>query len=112
MTPVAKVCCAANEGEVAPGAVVLSSTETGLELTLATARSGRPSPLRSPTATDRGPAPVAKVCWAANDGVAAPGAVVLSRTDTEAEFWLIKTRSGLPSPLRSATTGDLGPMPV
>jgi hypothetical protein len=33
------------------------------KLALATARSGRPSPLKSPTATDHGPVPVAKVVW-------------------------------------------------
>ena len=49
---------------------------------LATTRSGLPSPLRSPPPRSRGLAPVAKVCWAAKEGVAAPGAVVFSSTDT------------------------------
>src|SRR5437667_419508 len=89
-----KGCWAAKEGVAAPAAVVLSSTDTMLELKLAVTRSGRPSPLRSPAATVQGPAPVAKVCWAVKDGVAAPGAVVLNSTDTVLESWLAVTRSG------------------
>src|SRR2546430_1242804 len=84
----AKVCWAAKEDVAAPAAVVLSSTDTVLELKLAVTRSGRPSALRSPTATVQGPAPVAKVCWAANAGVGWPGAVVLISTDTVLEFQL------------------------
>ena len=38
----------------APGAVVFNSTDTVLEFKLAMARSGLPSPLRSPIATEKG----------------------------------------------------------
>jgi hypothetical protein len=38
--------------------------------------------LISAAATEFGLLPVAKVCWAAKLGVVAPGAVVLSSTDT------------------------------
>src|SRR5436853_171987 len=107
--PVAKDCCAAKEGVVAPGVVVFSSTDTLSVLALATARSGLPSPLRSPMATERGPVPVAKVCWKPKVGVVAPGAVVLSSTDTLLESRLAMTRSGLPSPLRSPMATDTGP---
>ena len=55
-----------------------------------------------------GPVPVAKVCLAAKEGVAAPGAVVFSSTDTLLSPWLATTRSGLPSPLRSATATERG----
>ena len=61
----AKVCWAAKVGVVAPGAVVFSSTDTVLALSLATMRSGLPSPLRSPTVTEMGFGPVAKSLWAA-----------------------------------------------
>ena len=81
----AKVCWAAKLAVVAPGAVVFSSTDTVLEPVLATRRSGRPSPFTSAAATERGPLPVAKVCWAAKLGVVAPGAVVFSSTDTVLE---------------------------
>ena len=49
-----------------PGTVVLSSTATLFELKFTIARSSFPSPLRSPTATNRGPSPVAKSCLTAN----------------------------------------------
>src|SRR6185312_5600082 len=65
LAPVAKSCRAAKEGVAAPGAVVFRSTDTVDEPSLATARSGLPSPLRSPTDTDSGTVPVSKVCWIA-----------------------------------------------
>ncbi len=60
--PVAKVCWVAKLGVAAPGAVVLSSTETVLLLKFATIRSGLPSPLTSAAVTEIGLLPVAKVC--------------------------------------------------
>ena len=110
--PVAKVCWAAKEGVAAPGAVVFSSTDTVLEPRFATIRSGLPSPFKSAAVTDCGLIPVAKVCWAAKEGVVAPGAVVFSSTDTvfEAEFATI--RSGLPSPLKSAADHGERMLPV
>src|SRR5258707_58492 len=86
--------------------VVFNSTDTVLSLPLATTRSGLPSPLTSATATERGGLPVAKVCWVAKEGVVAPGAVVFNSTDTVAEAELLTTRSGLPSPLMSATATE------
>src|SRR5262249_21246473 len=99
-------------GVVAPGAVVFSSTDTVALRLLATRRSGRPSPLTSPTATELGLLPVAKVCWGAKDGVVAPGAVVFSSTDTVALKVLATRRSGRPSPLTSPTATELGALPV
>ncbi len=49
------------------------------------ARSGLPSPLKSPIETDKGLLSVANVAWLAYDGVGAPGAVVLRSTLTELE---------------------------
>ena len=49
-------------------------------------RSGLPSPFTSAAATETGSAPAAKVCWAAKEGVVAPGAVVFSSTDTVLEL--------------------------
>ena len=81
--PVAKVCWAAKEGVVAPGAVVFSSTDTVFdavvgddEVGLAVAVHVRRPPRSA------GSLPVAKVCWAAKEAVVAPGAVVFSSTDT------------------------------
>ena len=69
----AKVCWAAKLGVVAPGAVVFSSTDTVSSVEFATIRSGLPSPLTSAAVTECGSLPVAKVCWAAKQGVVAPG---------------------------------------
>ena len=85
LLPVANVVWLAYDGAVAPGAVVLRSTLTDAELKLAMARSGLPSPLKSPIETERGLLPVANVVWLAYDGAVAPGAVVLSSTLTELE---------------------------
>ena len=80
--PTAKVFWAAKAGAVAPTAAVFSSTDTLLSVMLATARSGLPSPLKSPTASGWGPEPTAKVTCAAKEGAVAPAGVVLSSTDT------------------------------
>ena len=110
--PVANVVWAAYDGVVAPGTVVLRSTLTELELRLAIARSGLPSPLKSPIETEMGFEPVANVVWAAYVGVVAPSAVVLRSTLTELEFKLATARSGLPSPFKSpiATEAALSPV--
>src|SRR5258707_1161081 len=93
----------------APGAVVLRSAETVAEPWLAAARSGLPSPLRSPMATEWGFFPEAKVCCEAKAGAVAAGAVVLCRTaEALAEFALATARSGLPSPLRSPMATKMG----
>ncbi len=46
--------------------------------------------LTSAAVTQRGPWPVAKVCWGAKLAVAAPRAVVLSSTETVLPAWLAK----------------------
>src|SRR5205809_730487 len=66
----------------APGAIVFSSTDTLVSVKLSTTRSGLPSPLMSPTATESGVDPAAKLCWVAKVGTVAPGAVLFSSTDT------------------------------
>src|SRR5260370_14190561 len=110
--PVAKVCWAAKLGVGAQAVVVLSSTDTVLPFSSATSRSGLPSPLTSAAVTEAGPLPVAKVCWAAKLGVAAPGAVVLSSTDTVPSLLFATIRSALPSPLTSAAVTEAGRLPV
>ena len=60
---------------------VLSSTDTVLERRFATARSGLPSPLTSPIATEKGWTPVAKSVLAPN-----PPAPLPSSTDTVLEL--------------------------
>src|SRR5208282_979882 len=110
--PTANVCWVAKLGVVAPGAVLLSSTETVPLLEFATIRSGLPSPLTSAAVTEAGPMPTAKVCWVAKLGVVAPGAVVLSSTDTVPLPPFATIRSGLPSPLTSATVTEAGQLPT
>src|SRR5262249_6609580 len=109
--PVEKVCWGARAGVAAPAAVVFTSTETVLLPKWATRRSGLPSPLTSPTATELGALPVAKVCWGAKEGVVAPAAVVFSSTDTVALPELATRRSGRPSPLTSPTATERGAVP-
>src|SRR5579885_3532517 len=110
--PAAKVCCPLKVALDAPGAVVLTSTETLPLLASATITSGRPSPLRSAALTELGALPVANVCCAAKLGVAAPGAVVLSSTDTVLSRRFATIRSGLPSPLTSAAATERGRLPA
>ena len=105
--PAPKVCWVAKLGVAAPGTVVLNNTEIVLSFLLATIRSGLPSPLRSAVVTQSGRSPVAKVCWVAKLGVAAPGVVVLSSTETVLlPAALAAIRSGLPSPFTSAAVTD------
>ena len=95
-----------------PGAVVLSSTETVLPPAFATTRSGLPSPLRSPTVTEYGIRPVAKVLLGgkAGRGRARRGGVEQHRDGVAAMF--ATTRSGLPSPFRSPTVTEYGTDPA
>jgi hypothetical protein len=53
----------------------------GVLILFAVAKSGLPSPLKSPMLTERGSLPVGKVTWVAKVGVAAPVGVVLSRME-------------------------------
>jgi hypothetical protein len=112
LLPVAKVFWVAKLGVAAPGAVVLSSTETVSLSSFATIRSGMPSPVRSVAVTEVGLLPVAKAFWVAKLRVAAPGAVVLSSTETVSLSSFATIRSGTPSPLRSAAVTEIGPLPV
>ena len=59
----ANVAWLAYDGVAAPGAVVLRNTLTEFELALAMARSGLPSPLKSPIETEVGLEPVANLAW-------------------------------------------------
>src|SRR2546426_470431 len=72
----------------------------------ATARSGIPSPLKSPTAAERGREPVAKfrAAWK----VPSP---LPSSTETLLEVRLTTARSGTPSPLKSPTAAETGGAP-
>src|SRR5579883_3155857 len=112
--PAAKVCWGAKVGVVAPVGVVFSSTDTVPDRKLAMARSGLPSPLRSPTATESGALPVAKVRWAAKLGTVAPVGVIFSNTDTVSvpNPPFVAARSGLPSPLKSPTATELSALLV
>src|SRR4051794_14643018 len=70
--PAGNATAAAKLGATAPVAVVFSNTDTSLELELATRRSGRPSPLMSPVATDQGPRTTAKLTADRKLGLVAP----------------------------------------
>src|SRR5262249_27970035 len=107
----AKSTWVANDGVAARGAVVFNSTDTLAERLSATARSSRPSLLRSPIATKTGfgplTLPMVKSTFGAKIGIVAPGGVVFSSTDTVPACELLTTRSGLPSLLRSPTATEL-----
>ena len=89
-----------------------SSTDNELALALAVARSCRPSPLKSPTATDRGVLPVAGDAAAVNVPSPTLPVPLPSSTDTELALALAVARSCRPSPLKSPTATDCGPLPV
>jgi len=71
---------------LAPGVVVFSKTETEKELELGTAISNFPSPLRSPTDTERGKVPVGKSVFKEKVGMLAPGEVVFRNTEIVEEL--------------------------
>src|SRR5208282_3255350 len=111
MLPVAKVCRVAKLGVVAPGAVVLSSTETPASL-FVTIRSGLPLSLMSAVVTEYGTLPTAKVCWGAKLRAGAlRGLVLISRGMLLAGAFAT-IRSGLPSPLTSAAVTEYGTLPT
>ena len=91
---------------------MFSRTDTVFEKKLATAKSGMPSPLRSPTATQSGAEPVLKSSLGEKLGVTDPGAVVFKRTDTRFDPVSATAKSGLLSPLKSPTATQLGSDPV
>ncbi len=80
--------------------VVLSRMETVLLPRFATAKSGLPSPLKSPMLTETGLLPVGKSTLVAKVGVVAT-VVVLSRMETVLLLKFATAKSGLPSPLKS-----------
>src|SRR5439155_22830255 len=82
-----------------------SRTETLLEFILATARSCVPSPLRSPTVTERGPLqqPLPSEKFVSARKVPSP---LPSSTETLAESKLATARSCTPSPLKSPTVTE------
>src|SRR3989440_11987330 len=84
---------------------LLSSTETVLESKLATARSGLPSPLKSPTATETGLAPATKKVGSASRRPSA----LITGIEVLLEPKIATARSGLPSPLKTPTVTETGP---
>src|SRR2546427_12897714 len=77
------------------------------ELMLATARSCLPSPLKSPTATEKGLVPAPKLAAALKLPAPSP-----KKIDTLAELKLATARSCLPSPLKSPTATEKGLVPA
>ena len=93
----------------------MRKTETEFDWEFATARSGLPSPSRSPMATDRGFAPVVKSTLAEKLFASmVPLVEVLRKTETEfaTETLFATARSALPSPSRSPMATDRGLVPV
>ncbi len=88
-----------------------SSTETDAAsaLKFATARSCNPSPLRSPTATHKGPRPVFKVCAGWNVPFPLPSSTAIEVALPPPK--VATARSARPSRLKSPTTTQLGLLP-
>src|ERR1043166_4043948 len=82
-------------------------TDTSLEALFATARSCTPSPLKSPTATEKGFDPTVKF-----DGGPKLPVPVPMRTDTLFVLKLGTARSCTPSPLKSPTATESGRSPT
>src|SRR4028118_729496 len=78
----------------------------------ATAKSGFPSPLKSPMLTDQGLVPVGKSTLVAKVGVVALVAVVLTRMEALLLYQFATTKSGFPSPLMSPRLTKTGKLPV
>ena len=108
--PVVKSVLEEKEGVELPGVVKFKNTETLLEKTFATTKSGIPSPFRSSTETVREALAVIKSYLAEKVGVEAPGVVVFNNTETLFSFTTAK--SGLPSPFRSSIETGQGPNAV
>src|SRR5580698_2209522 len=92
------------ETETAP---LWISAEIALELELATARSNRPSPLKSPTARPPGDAFAGWSEWACSVPSPLP-----KRVEMLLPIWLLTETSSLPSPLKSPATNETGDCPV
>jgi hypothetical protein len=111
--PVPKVTWVAKVRVVLPVGVVLSRMEVFSPQTFAVARSGLPSPLKSPMLTELGPLPTLNLTWVAKDGVLAPVAVVLRSMEAVlSPIPFTVTKSGFPSPLKSPTLRSAGKFPV
>src|SRR6476661_3574618 len=92
--------------------LVLSRMERLSPPEFAVAKSGFPSLLKSPMLMEAGLVPVAKGTWVAKVGVAAPVAVVLSRSEEVLLPAFATAKSGLPSPLMSPMLMEAGLVPV
>jgi len=112
LLPVVKSTLVAKVGVVAPVVVVLSRMEALLLYRFAVAKSGLPSPLKSPMLTEKGPELVAKSTLVAKVGVVAPVVVVLSRMEALVLSRFATAKSGLPSPLMSPMLTEKGTAPV
>jgi len=86
---------------------VFNATDTLFELKFATARSGLPSPLKSPTATETGLEPTATGAAAVKAPVPDP-----NNTDTLFELTFATARSRLESPSKSPTATETGVVPT
>ena len=110
--PVGKSTLVAKVGVAAPVAVVLSRMEAVLLVWFAVAKSGFPSPLKSPMLTEMGPLPVGKSTLVAKVGMVALVGVVLSKMETVLLSKFARAKSRRPSPLKSPMLTDQGPLPV
>ncbi len=108
LPPVVKSTLVAKVGVVAPVGVVLNRMEALVLFLFATAKSGLPSPLKSPMLTEMGRLPVVKSTLVAKVGVVALVAVVLSRMEALLLLRFATAKSGFPSPLKSPMLTEWG----
>src|SRR6267378_4303260 len=95
-----------SDGGVLFISIAMASRTGPNALALVTARSSLPSPLKSPTATETGKPPAAKV-----NGARKVPSPLPDSTETLREPELATARSSLPSPLKSPTATEAGRLP-
>jgi hypothetical protein len=112
LSPVVKGTWVAKVGALAFVAVVLSRMEAVSLTAFAVAKSGLPSPLKSPMLTERGPVSVEKGTWVAKVGVLAPVVVVLSRMEALSGLKFAVAKSSFMSSLKSPMLTEKGSVSV
>ena len=106
--PVGKVNLGGKSGGGGVGGGGVEQDGGGVARKFATAKSGFPSPLKSPMLTEEGLVPVGKSTLVAKLGVVAPVGVVLSRMEAVSLRKFATAKSGFPSPLMSSMLTERG----
>ena len=112
LAPAVKSTFAEKEEElIAPEVLVFRYTETAAEPNIVTARSGFPSPSKSPMPTIAGDVSVGKSTLVSNEpALITPDVLVFRNTEIVVVLKFVATTSGFPSPSRSPIEIPKGPV--